>query len=74
MRLLRTMLRISDLQCSTDFYTKVLEMRLLHTSENLAIYVAFVRYTSEGEGAVIELIYNWSAESYAWAAPLGISP
>ncbi len=34
MRLLHTMLRVGDLQRSIDFYTKVLGMKLLRTSEN----------------------------------------
>ena len=34
MRLLHTMLRVGDLQRSIDFYTNVLGMKLLRTSEN----------------------------------------
>ena len=34
MRLLHTMLRVGNLQRSIDFYTKVLGMSLLRTSEN----------------------------------------
>ena len=34
MRLLHTMLRVGDLQRSIDFYTKVMGMQLLRTSEN----------------------------------------
>ncbi len=34
MRLLHTMIRVGDLQRAIDFYTKVLGMRLLRTSEN----------------------------------------
>ncbi len=34
MRLLHTMLRVGNLQRSIDFYTKVLGMQLLRTSEN----------------------------------------
>lgn len=33
MRLLHTMLRVGDLQRSIDFYTKVLGMKLLRTTE-----------------------------------------
>lgn len=33
MRLLHTMLRVGDLQRSIDFYTNVLGMKLLRTSE-----------------------------------------
>ena len=34
MRILHTMLRVGNLQRSIDFYTKVLGMQLLRTSEN----------------------------------------
>ena len=34
MRLLHTMLRVGDLQRSIDFYTNVLGMKLLRTSDN----------------------------------------
>ncbi|CAX59451.1 MULTISPECIES: lactoylglutathione lyase [Erwinia] len=66
MRLLHTMLRVGDLQRSVDFYTKVLGMRLLRTSENTEYKytLAFVGYTDESEGAVIELTYNWGVDSY----------
>ncbi|WP_261640662.1 lactoylglutathione lyase [Erwinia mallotivora] len=66
MRLLHTMLRVGDLQRSVDFYTKVLGMRLLRTSENkeYKYNLAFVDYTEESEGAVIELTYNWGVDSY----------
>ena len=34
MRLLHTMLRVADLQKSIDFYTQVLDMKLIRKSEN----------------------------------------
>lgn len=66
MRLLHTMLRVGDLQRSINFYTDVLGMRLLRTSENTEYKysLAFVGYTDESEGAVIELTYNWDVNSY----------
>ncbi|WP_233959963.1 lactoylglutathione lyase [Pectobacterium versatile] len=66
MRLLHTMLRVGDLQRSIDFYTQILGMRVLRTSENTEYKytLAFVGYTEESEGAVIELTYNWSVDSY----------
>ncbi|QQG30273.1 lactoylglutathione lyase [Pectobacterium carotovorum] len=66
MRLLHTMLRVSDLQRSIDFYTQILGMRVLRTSENTEYKytLAFVGYTEESEGAVIELTYNWGVDSY----------
>lgn len=66
MRLLHTMLRVGDLQRSVDFYTKVLGMSLLRTSENTEYKytLAFVGYGPESEEAVLELTYNWGVDSY----------
>ena len=60
------MLRVGDLQRSLDFYTRVLGMNLLRQSENpeYKYSLAFVGYTDESDGAVIELTYNWGVESY----------
>jgi len=66
MRLLHAMIRVGNLQRSVEFYTKVLGMRLLRTSENpeYKYSLAFVGYSDESEGSVIELTYNWGVESY----------
>lgn len=66
MRLLHTMIRVGDLQRAIDFYTQVMGMELLRTSENAEYKytLAFVGYGSESEGAVIELTYNWGTEEY----------
>lgn len=66
MRLLHTMLRVGDMQRSLDFYTCVLGMRLLRESENqeYKYNLAFVGYSDESEGAVIELTYNWGVDKY----------
>ncbi len=73
MRLLHTMLRVGDLQRSIDFYTQTLGMRLLRTSENTEYKytLAFVGYTEESEGAVIELTYNWGQENYELGTAFG---
>ena len=69
MRLLHTMLRVGDLQRSIDFYTNVLGMKLLRTSENpeYKYSLAFVGYGPETEEAVIELTYNWGVDNAAEA-------
>ncbi|MFC0180534.1 lactoylglutathione lyase [Thorsellia kenyensis] len=66
MRLLHTMIRVGDLQKSIDFYTQILGMKLLRTSENpeYKYTLAFVGYADESEQAVIELTYNWGVSSY----------
>ncbi|ACT06573.1 lactoylglutathione lyase [Dickeya chrysanthemi Ech1591] len=73
MRLLHTMLRVGNLQRAIDFYTKVLGMRLLRTSDNpeYKYSLAFVGYTEESEGAVIELTYNWDVDSYEMGTAFG---
>ena len=60
------MLRVGNLQRSINFYTQVLDMKLLRTSEN-ADYkysLAFIGYGRNPEHAEIELTYNWGVESY----------
>lgn len=66
MRILHTMLRVGDLDRSIRFYTDVLGMRLLRTSENekYQYTLAFLGYADESESAVLELTYNWGVESY----------
>lgn len=66
MRFLHTMLRVGQLQRSIDFYTQVLGMKLLRTSENPAYRysLAFLGYASNPEQAEIELTYNWGVDSY----------
>jgi len=66
MRILHTMLRVGDLRRSVDFYTSVLGMRLLRTTErpDQKYSLAFVGYGNESEGAVLELTYNHGVERY----------
>ncbi|MBS9433933.1 lactoylglutathione lyase [Photorhabdus luminescens] len=73
MRLLHTMIRVGDLQRSVNFYTEVLGMRLLRTSENIEYKysLAFVGYADESEGAVIELTYNWGVDHYEMGNAFG---
>ncbi len=65
-RMLHTMLRVGNLQRSLDFYTNVLGMRVLRTSENAEYEytLAFVGYEEEDQGAVLELTWNWGTDSY----------
>ncbi len=66
MRILHTMLRVGDLQRSISFYTEVLGMSLLRTSDNpeYQYTLAFVGYGDEATGAVLELTYNYGVTSY----------
>jgi lactoylglutathione lyase len=73
MRFLHTMLRVGNLQRSIDFYTQVLGMKLLRTSENpeYRYTLAFLGYGSNPEHAEIELTYNWGVESYDMGTAFG---
>ena len=66
MRMLHTMLRVGDMQRAIDFYTKVLGMQLLRTSDNpeYRYTLAFVGYGSNPEHAELELTYNYGVEKY----------
>ena len=66
MRILHTMLRVIDLDRSLDFYTGVLGMKLLRRTDypDGKFTLAFLGYTDEKSGAVIELTHNWGIESY----------
>ena len=66
MRLLHTMLRVGDLQRSIDFYTRLLGMKLLRTTERpeQKYSLAFVGYGSNPDHAELELTYNHGVDSY----------
>ncbi len=66
MRFLHTMLRVGDLQRSIDFYTGVIGMKLLRTTERpeQKYSLAFVGYGANPEQAEIELTYNHGVSSY----------
>jgi len=66
MRILHTMLRVGDLQKSIDFYTRVMGMQLLRTTDRpqQKYMLAFVGYGDEARGAVLELTYNYGVGAY----------
>jgi lactoylglutathione lyase len=66
MRLLHTMLRVGDMQRSIDFYTRVLGMNLLRTTDRpeQKYSLAFVGFGSNPDHAEIELTYNYGVSSY----------
>jgi lactoylglutathione lyase len=66
MRMLHTMLRVGDLDRSVKFYTEVLGMKLLRTTDrpDQKYSLAFVGYDSEDRTAVIELTYNYGVDKY----------
>ena len=66
MRILHTMLRVGNLERSVKFYTEVLGMKLLRTTDRpeQKYSLAFVGYDSEDKTAVIELTYNYGVDKY----------
>ena len=73
MRILHTMLRVGNLQRAIDFYTDVLGMRLLRTSENAEYKysLAFVGYEGNPAQAEIELTWNWDTDHYELGTAYG---
>ena len=73
MRLLHTMLRVGDLQRSVRFYTEVLGMKLLRTTDRpeQKYKLAFVGYDSEERSAVLELTYNYGVGRYELGGAFG---
>lgn len=66
MRLLHTMLRVSDLDASIQFYCEVLGMKLIRKQDfpNGKFTLAFVGYGAESDHTVIELTHNWDTSAY----------
>ncbi len=66
MRFLHTMLRVGDLQRSIDFYTRVLGMKLIRTSDNPSnrYSLAFLGFAPNPEQAELELTYNYGVDRY----------
>ena len=73
MRILHTMLRVGDLPRSVDFYTRVMGMQLLRTTDRpeQKYRLAFVGYGDESAGAVLELTYNYDVPSYDLGSGFG---
>lgn len=73
MRILHTMLRVGDLQRSIDFYTQVMGMRLLRTSDNpeYQYTLAFLGFGSNPDHAELELTYNYGVHEYDMGTAYG---
>ncbi len=73
MRLLHTMLRVGQLQRSIDFYTQVMGMQLLRTTDRpeQKYSLAFVGYGTNPDHAEIELTYNYGVDQYDLGSAYG---
>ncbi len=66
MRMLHTMLRVGNMERSVKFYTEVMGMKLLRTTDRpeQKYALAFVGYGAEDTQSVIELTYNYGVDKY----------
>ena len=66
MRMMHTMIRVTDIEKSIAFYCAVLGMRLLRRMDfpEGRFTLAFVGYADESETAVLELTHNWDTDAY----------
>ncbi|MBV1883110.1 MAG: lactoylglutathione lyase [Pseudomonadales bacterium] len=73
MRLLHTMLRVSDLDKSIDFYQSLLGMTLHRKMDfpSGRFTLAFLGYGDEKETTALELTYNWDTKSYEMGDAFG---
>ncbi|MCF6281402.1 MAG: lactoylglutathione lyase [Candidatus Polarisedimenticolaceae bacterium] len=73
MRLLHTMLRVSDLERSIHFYTEVLGMHLLRQKDypEGEFTLAFLGYGDESQHTALELTYNWGVNKYEVGSGFG---
>lgn len=73
MRILHTMLRVGDLDRSVKFYTEVLGMKLLRTTDrpDQKYTLAFVGYDDEDRASVLELTYNYGVDKYDLGSAYG---
>src|SRR5438067_11331947 len=73
MRILHTLLRVGDLQRSIRFYSNVLGMKVLRTTDRpeQKYTLAFVGYGEESQHAVLELTYNYGVDKYELGSGYG---
>ena len=73
MRFLHTMLRVGNLQRSIDFYTKVMGMKLLRTTDrpDQKYSLAFLGYEANPDQAELELTYNYGTSQYEMGTAYG---
>jgi lactoylglutathione lyase len=67
------MIRVGDMKRSVRFYTEILGMKLLRTTERpeQKYSLAFVGYDTEDKASVIELTYNYGVEKYDLGSAFG---
>lgn len=72
-RILHTMLRVSNLEKSIEFYSNILGMDVLRTVErpDQGFSLTFLGYAKESETCVLELTYNYGVNKYELGTAFG---
>jgi lactoylglutathione lyase len=73
MNILHTMLRVGNLQRSIDFYTQVMGMTLIRSTDRpeQQYTLAFLGYGRNPEHAELELTYNYGVDQYEMGTAYG---
>ena len=72
-RILHTMLRVTDMQRSIDFYTQVIGMKVLRTLNQPPeeYTLTFLGFGDEAESCALELTYNYGVTNYTMGNAYG---
>ena len=67
------MIRVGNLERSIEFYTGVMQMRLLRQRDNEQgrYTIAFLGYGEEKDTTVLELTFNWDTSEYNMGTGFG---
>lgn len=71
MKYLHTMVRVSDLDASLDFYCNQLGLRELKRTDNDRGRFTLVFLAAPGDEACVELTFNWDPEPYTGGRNFG---
>ncbi len=73
MRMMHTMLRVTNLDKALDFYCNVLDMKLIRRKDYAEgrFTLAFVGYGDEMNSTVLELTHNWDTDAYDQGSAYG---
>ena len=73
MRMMHTMLRVTNLDRALQFYCEVLGMKLIRRKDYAEgrFTLAFVGYADEHDSTVLELTHNWDTAHYEMGAAYG---
>ncbi len=66
MRIMHTMIRVTNLEKSIEFYKNSLKMNVIKRKDypDGKFTLVFVGYGNEEDSALLELTYNWDTSSY----------